>query len=223
MRRNGKQVCVIGLGHFGAGLARTLAEHCEVLAVDSDIQRVNDIADDVQSALCLDAREFHALSAAVTADFDEAVVCIGEQIEASILCSLHLRRIGVPVVRAKAVGPDHAEILRAIGVTHIVFPELETARRLSLQMMNPNLLDFIPLAGDYRVMDIASPPGFVGHTFEDLRIRTRLGLLVIAVKTDGGKGFEFLPGPAYVVKEGDVLVTIGKESDLLKLRDAEGA
>lgn len=219
MRRNGKQVCVIGLGHFGAGLARSLASHCQVLAVDHDIQRVNDIVDEVHGAVCLDARDFQALSASVTPDFHEAVVCIGEQIEASILCALHLHRIGIPVVRAKAVSPDHAEILRSVGVSHIVFPELETARRLALQMMNPNLLDFIPLAKDYRVMDLAAPSGFAGRTLADLKIRTRLKLLVIAVKRDEGKSFLFLPGPEFAVQPGDVLVVIGKEADILDLQD----
>ncbi|MBN2369778.1 MAG: TrkA family potassium uptake protein [Vicinamibacteria bacterium] len=219
MTRSDRRVCVIGLGHFGASLARSLARHCEVLALDSDIARVNAITEAVQRALCLDARDFGALSSVVSSDFDEAVVSIGESIEASILCTLHLKRIGVSIIRAKANSPDHAEILRAVGAEHIVAPEQETAERLALQILNPNLLDFIPLAKDYRVMDIAAPASFHGKSLVSLQMRSRFGLFVIAIKRHNGSTFVFLPGPDHVIEPADVLVTIGREEDILRMRD----
>jgi trk system potassium uptake protein TrkA len=222
MTKKGKQICVIGLGHFGAGLARSLARHCEVLALDSDITRVNSMAEDVQRALCLDARDYLALASVVSSAFDEAVVSIGGSLEASILCTLHLKRIGIPVIRAKANSTDHAEILRSVGAQHIVFPERETAERLALQMLNPNLLDFIPLAKDYRVMDIAAPGGFWGRSLLSLQIRNRFGLFVIAIKKHDGETFEFLPGPGHIITQDDVLVMIGRESDILRMREAPG-
>lgn len=220
MKNNGRQVCVIGLGHFGASLARSLARHCEVLALDRDMSRINAIADAVQRALCLDARDFSALSAAVSPDFDEAVVSIGESLEASILCTLHLKRIGVPVIRAKADSADHAAILRSIGAEHIVFPEQETAERLALQMLNPNLLDFVPLGRDYRVMNMAAPAAFHGRSLSSLQIRNRFGLFVIAIQKRSGEAFEFLPGPEHVIVKDDVLVLIGREPDILRLQEA---
>jgi len=218
MRRE-RRICVIGLGHFGAALARSLARHADVLVLDSEIARVNAIVDDVQRARCLDARDFHALASEVSSDFDEAVVSIGESLEASILCTLHLKRIGVPVIRAKATSADHAEILRSVGAEHIVFPEQETADRLALQMLNPNLLDFIPLAQDYRVMDIAAPGAFWGRTLLSLQLRNRFGLFVLAIKRQKGDIFVFLPGPDHVIEREDVLVLIGRASDIVRMRD----
>ncbi|MBN2499049.1 MAG: TrkA family potassium uptake protein [Deltaproteobacteria bacterium] len=220
MKNHKRQICVIGLGHFGAGLARSLARHCEVLALDSDINRVDGIAEHVQRALCLDARDFNALASVVSPDFDEAVVCIGESLEASILCTLHLKRIGVPLIRAKANSGDHAEILKSVGAAQIVFPEQETAERLAMKMLDPNLLDFIPLAEDYRVMDIAAPAEFRGRSLLDLQLRNRFGLFVIAIKKNNGEAFVFLPGPGRVIERDDVLVVIGRESDILKMREA---
>lgn len=216
-----RQICVIGLGHFGGGLARSLARHAEVLAIDSDMERVNAIAEDVQRALCFDARDLSALSSVVTADFDEAVVSIGDSLEASILCTLHLKQIGVPMIRAKANSADHEEILTALGAEDIVFPELEAAERLALKMLNPNLLDFIPLAQDYRVMDISAPESFRGESLIDLQLRKRFGLFVIAIKKqdDGDESFVFLPGPNYVIRPSDILVVIGREEDILRLRE----
>jgi trk system potassium uptake protein TrkA len=222
MKRNGRRICIVGLGHFGTGLARSLAKHCEVLALDRNIGHVNAIAEDVDRALCLDARDFNALASVVSSDFDEAVVSIGESLEASILCTLHLKRIGVPMIRAKADSVDHAEILKSVGAEHIVFPELEAAERLALQMLNPNLLDFIPLAKDYRVMDIAPPPAFHGRSLKSLQIRNRFGLFVIAIKKQDGSKFVFLPGPGYEIEPTDILVMIGQETDILKIRERPG-
>ncbi|MBN1654900.1 MAG: TrkA family potassium uptake protein [Deltaproteobacteria bacterium] len=219
MKRIGRQICVIGLGHFGAGLARSLAPRCDVLAIDNNISRVNAISEEVQRALCLDARDFEALSSVVSSEFDEAVVSIGESLEASILCALHLKRIGVRVIRAKADSADHAEILRSIGVQHIVFPEQESAERLALHMLTPNLLDFIPLAKDYRVMNLAAPAAFYGKSLVSLQIRNRFGLFVIAIKKSDAAAFLFLPGPEYVIEPKDVLVMIGRERDILQLRE----
>lgn len=220
MNTKERRVCIIGLGRFGSSLARLLAKRCEVLALDRDIDLVNAVADDVQRAVCIDARDFTALSAVVSADFDEAVVGIGDSLESSILCTLHLRKIGVPLIRAKANTRDHAEILASMGAKHIVFPEYDAAERLALQMFNPNLLDFIPLAKDYLVMDVAAPRAFVGRSLISLQLRNRFGLFVIAVKKPEGRRFSFLPGPDQVIEDDDVLVLIGREEDIKALQQS---
>ncbi len=219
MKANGNQVCVIGLGHFGAALAIALSRRSEVLALDRDMDRVNALAPHVQRALCVDARDLDALAAVVSVDFDEAIVSIGDDLEASILCALHLEQIGVKVIRAKAMNEDHAEILRAVGVSQVVFPERETAERLARRMLNPNVLEFFPLARGYSVMDVEAPRDFVGHSLLSLQIRKETGLFVIAIRKDGGETFVFLPGPDHVIEPGDVLVMIGREEDFLRLRD----
>jgi trk system potassium uptake protein TrkA len=222
MRSGKKLICVIGLGQFGSHIARELAQQCEVLALDSSEKRVNLIVDEVQRALIIDARDFQTLSSLVTPEFDEAIVSLGESMEASILCTLHLKRIGVKTIRAKAVTEDHASILRAIGATETIFPERETAQRLAAQIINPNLLDFIPLAEDFRVMDVAPPDSFHGHTLQELNVRDKYGVFVIAVKELVPPSFVFLPGPGFRIKPSDVLVVIGRESDLQNLlKEAE--
>jgi trk system potassium uptake protein len=222
MKHSDRRVCVVGLGHFGAALARSLARHCQVLALDNDIARVNAIAEDVQRALSLDARDYATLAAVVSPDFDEAVVSIGESLEASILCTLHLKYIGVPLIRAKANSADHAAILKAVGAAQTIFPEQETAERLAMRMSNPNLLDFIPLAEDFRVTDVVAPTAFVGESLAGLALRSRFGVFVIAIKKEQGTRFVFLPGPGDVIEPKDVLVVIGKEDDILRMGESDG-
>jgi len=214
-----KMICIIGLGQFGTELARELAKTCEVLALDKDEELVYALADVVQRALVLDARDFNSLRSVVTPDFDEAIVSLGESLESSILCTLHLHKIGVPMIRAKATTEDHAAILRSVGAKEVIFPERETARRLAAQMIHPNLLEFIPLEADYRVMDVAPPDAFYGHSLLELDLRKRFGVFVIAIKELVPERFVFLPDPGFVVKPSDILVMIGREEELTRIRE----
>lgn len=220
-RGDRKFVAVIGLGQFGTELARMLAGHCEVLAIDRNEAVVNAIADHVQSARALDARDFDSLAAVLERGFDEAVITMTESLEASVLAVLHCRRLGLPRIRAKALSDDHAAVLRAVGATDVIFPERETADRLAAQIQHPNLLDFIPVAPGFSVLDLAPPPEFAGQSLAQLGLRRRYGVLVIAVRR-GPTGFQFLPGPDHQVQTGDVLVIIGRDTDLLKLEEAGG-
>ncbi|MDQ1238272.1 MAG: TrkA family potassium uptake protein [Thermodesulfobacteriota bacterium] len=218
MKKGKKRICVIGLGQFGSEMARQLAKHCEVLALDMDEDRVNALADEVQQALIVDAKDYATLSSLVSHDYDEAVVSLGESMEASILCTLHLKKIGVPVIRAKAISEDHASILRSVGGTETIFPERETAQRIASQIINPNLLDFIPLAEGFEVIDVAPPDDFYGHTLQELNLRERFGAFVIGVKELVPPKFVFLPGPDFIVKPSDVLVVIGHHEVLNGLK-----
>jgi trk/ktr system potassium uptake protein len=220
MKAKKKYICVVGLGQFGGELARNLAEHCEVLAVDSDETKVNKITDLVQRALILDARDYDSLSSVVTSDFDEAVISLGEEnTEASILCTLHMKKIGVPEIRVKASNDDHATILRAVGATETIFPERDTAHRLASMINNPNLLDLIPLEEDYMIMDVAPPDQFIGKNLLQLKLRKKYNTFVIAIKEIIPPNFIFLPGPDFVIKPSDILVTIGRETDLYRFKD----
>jgi trk system potassium uptake protein TrkA len=107
-----------------------------------------------------------------------------------------------------------------VGATESIFPERETAHRISAQIINPNLLDFIPLAEDFRVMDVAPPDAFYGHTLLELNMRERFGVFAIAIKELIPPRFVFLPGPNFVIKPSDILVLIGREADLARMSEA---
>jgi trk system potassium uptake protein TrkA len=218
MSKNGTmKVCVVGLGRFGAALAVALAGRCDVLAIDADMERVNAISDHVQLARCLDVRDAVALEATVSKEFDLVVVSIAEDLAASILCTLRLRKIGVGRIIAKAHSRDHAEILQSVGADATISPEQEHAERLALKILNPNLLDYVPLAGEYRVMDVEAPRGFWNKTLVELDVRARFAVFIVAVRRNDA--FIFLPAPNFEIDSGDVLVVMGKEVDILHMSD----
>jgi trk system potassium uptake protein len=217
-----KHIAVVGLGQFGGELARVLAEECEVLAIDIDQNRVDEVVDVVQRAICLDAADLNSLRSVVSSDFDEAVVSTGGTMETSILATLHLQAIGLPIIRVKALSDSHGTILSLVGATEVIFPGRETARRIARTIINPNMLDFVPLEGDYLVRDMVLPKACHGHSLTELDLRRCLDLLILAVRRETEPHFVFLPGPDYVVQPRDVMVTIGREADMIVAERADG-
>lgn len=213
-----KRICVIGLGQFGRETATRLAqEGCEVLAIDLGQKLVNDIAESVHRALRLDARNFDDLSAVVSKDFDEAIVSVGENLEASILAVLHLKKIGISSIHAKALNADHASILKALGATNIVFPECEAAIRLVRQVVHPNVLENIHLSEGYMLSEVATPDKFFGKTLGELNIRREFGVYVIAAHERLPERTVFMPGPDFKCKPSDSLVLIGQTADIQRI------
>lgn len=216
-----KQVAVIGLGQFGTHLARTLARMgCDVLAIDMQEAAIAAIRDDVQQTVILDVRSLEALKSVITDETDEAIVSLGESLEASILCTLHLKEIGVKRIHAKASSRDHAAILKAVGATHVIFPEQETAERMAHRIVNPDLLDYLPLSKEYRVVEISVPPRFVGQTLAQLHLRKQYQVMVIAIKRGEGAELEFLPPADKILQAGNTLVMMGKEADIAAFKKA---
>lgn len=218
MKHRKKQVVVIGLGQFGLEVARSLARQCEVLVVDMDAKLIDEVNDEVTRALSLDVRDFGSLSAVVTPEFDEAVVAISGNLGASVLAVLHLKKIGLRNIIAKALNEDHAAILRAVGASEIIFPERETARRVAARILHPRLLDIIPLAENYRILEIAPPDAFYGKSLAELDLRKRFDIFVIAVKELVPERTVFLPPAETVIKPSDILIVIGREEDIETIR-----
>ncbi|MHC4442356.1 MAG: potassium channel family protein [Planctomycetota bacterium] len=217
-----KQICIIGLGQFGRHLARKLAQmNCEVLAIDRSEKAVNDIRDDVQQAVITDVRNPEAIKSVISKDTDEVIITLGESMESSILCTLHVQKIGVKRIRVKASNQDHATILKALGATDIIFPEQETAERMAQKIVNPDMLDYLPLSPEYSVVEINMPQSFAGQSLVQLALRRKYNVLVIAIKTPQTDQIQFMPSPDSVLKRGDTLILIGKEPDIKKLRKAD--
>lgn len=212
-----RQVAVIGLGQFGTNLARTLTEmHCEVMAIDSSEARAADLRDDVHRVVIGDARDMEVLQSVITSAMDEAVVSLGESMEASILCTLHLSQIGVKRIRTKAINEDHALILKAVGAHDLIFPEKETAERTARRIAYPTMLDYFPFAEDYRIMEILLPKTLVGKSLGESQLRGSFNLLVLATKSASTGQFKFMPGADDELSEDDILVVLGQEVDLAR-------
>ena len=212
-----EQVVVIGLGRFGSAVARELERlgH-EVLAIDRDEQRVNDIAPDVTHALELDAADEDALRGAGAADFGTAIVSISSDAEPSIFATMVLKRLGVQNVIAKAGSLLHGEILARVGADRVVFPERETGLRLAHSFSVPNVIDYLDVAPGFGIEKVRPPKAFVGRTLGELDMKARLGLTPLAVRR--GQQVVVNPTRDERIGEGDELIVVGRDDKLDQLR-----
>lgn len=212
-----KSFVVIGLGRFGTRLAKKLyAMDCEVLAIDIDNEKVQQIADDVTQAVSGDARDKDVLRALGVRNCDCAIVCIASDLSSSIFITMNLKELDVPYIVAKAQGIMHQRILEKLGANNVVIPEQEMADRLAHKLVAPNILDYIEISDDYSLVEEQAPEAWVNKSIKDLSVRSRLGISIIAVKN--GKNINIAPGADYIVKHGDILVIVGKYEALAKLR-----
>jgi trk system potassium uptake protein len=207
---------VIGLGKFGATVVRTLHERGhEVVAIDRDRGRVQEVRDTSTQAIEANCTDQDTLRALGLHDADAVVVSLGEQMDASILVTLYLKELGLREIVVKAVSEDHGKILHLIGATEIVHPERDTARRVARGLGLRSIVEYLPLAADSSLVEVQVPAEFLGKTLAELEIRKRFQVLVVAIKR--GEGLVIATGGDERLVAGDILVLIGKDSDLDKV------
>ena len=217
-----KQFGVIGLGRFGSAMAMTLTElgH-DVIGVDGDEGRVQQLADVITHAIQLDATDEKALRAAGIQEVDVAVVSIGENIESSLLVVMQLRELGIATIVAKAVTPLHGRILEKLGVSRVIFPEREMAIRIAHSLVMPNVIDYIELSRDFSIVEVPAPDAFIGRTLKQLELRPRLGLTLIAIKRQsddtGAVVTNIAPAADETIRPGDILALLGSNERLTQL------
>ena len=217
-----KQFVVIGLGRFGTSVATELYKmgH-EVLAVDSSLERVEDIADHVTHAVCADATDEADLSALGLGNFDVAVVAIGKDMQASILVTMLCKEQGVKFVLTKAKSEMHAKVLQRVGADKIVFPERDMGARVAYNLVSTNILDFIELSPDYSLVEIAVPKAWVGQSMKELNLRVRYGINVMAIRHANGD-ISVAPQGIDLLADKDVLIAIGANASIKKLESIAG-
>lgn len=179
-----KKIVVIGLGTFGREVALSLSRSgYSVLAVDQDPEAVEEIKDDVDSAVVLDTTDETALFEAKIDEMPIAVCAIGAQhMEDSIMTTALLHQLEVPRIIARALNQLHARILKQVGATEVVNPEQEMGRRVAFQVSSPGFREMFTLADGVCVAEVPVPPSFVGQTLAGLQVRHRYSLTVIGVE-----------------------------------------
>lgn len=210
-----KQFAVLGLGNFGFSLAVTLEKlGCEVVAVDSSEERVQQIADQVSYALSADIQDKELLKMLGTRNLDGVVVAISENLEVSILATLLAKDLGAPYVLAKAQSDVHADILKKLGADAVIFPEREMGSRIAKIMATKNFADWIELAPDYSMVEAPVPAGWVGKDLRELNVRGRLGINVVGVIR--GKQVSVNISPDERFQNGDIMIIVGENKILNK-------
>jgi trk system potassium uptake protein TrkA len=212
-----KQFAVIGLGRFGTSLAMTLTRMgYDVLAVDTNEEKINSIMDKVTHAVQVDAMDEQALKALGIRNFDVVIVAIGQDIQTNILVTVMLKDLGVKNVVSKAITDLHGKVLEKVGADKVVFPERDMGVRVAQALVSKNIMDQISLSPDYSIIELLAPDVVAGKTLEEGALRVEYGVTVLAIRR--GDDVIISPGARHVVNKGDVLVVVGRNE---KLKDLE--
>jgi trk system potassium uptake protein TrkA len=205
-------VVVIGLGRFGSQVAQSLVRlgH-EVLAIDESPKLVMQWSDTLTHVVQADSTDDEALRQLGVAEFGQAVVAIGSDIEASVLTVLALTELKVPSVWAKAVSAKHGKILSSVGADHVVYPEAAMGDRVA-HLITTRMLDYIefddqPGTPGYAIAKVPTPSSAVGRTLAESALRTKFGITVVGVKMPG-QDFTYAL-PETVIPDGAILVVSG--------------
>jgi trk system potassium uptake protein TrkA len=217
--RNGAgrhEFIVIGLGRFGTSLAMSLiAYNHDVLAVDADMKRVQQVAQLLPHVIQLDATKLEALREVGAATFDTGVVCIGTDFEANVLATVSLRKLGVRRVMAKARTVTQQEILLRVGADEVILPEHEAGVRLARRLAAIDFIDYLELSQDQGVVELVAPAALVGRSLKEIGMRQRYHLAVIAIRR--GDQVIVSPRAEEVIRPDDILVVLGRIADVEKL------
>jgi trk system potassium uptake protein TrkA len=222
---------IIGLGTFGSSLAIKLSQlgH-EVIGVDKQYEKVEEIKDKVTHAICLDCRHQHAINSLPIKNTDVVIVSIGEDEGANLLTTALIKKTNVPRLISRSVSPIHATILEAMDVLEIVRPEEETAERWAKKLTTSGIIDSFELTDKYSVVQVEVPTRFAGKTIAEVGFNQNYQVLVLTImKNIKEKGFlgtfkkglkleiEGVATAQTLLNEGDIMVLYGHNEDIYDL------
>lgn len=215
------QFVIIGLGRFGSSLGKELIKlGYEVLGVDRDEEKVQELSNILTHAVVADATEEEVLRSIGARNFDCGVVAIGDDIQASILATILLKDLGVKKVVAKAVSDLHGRVLERVGVDRIIYPERDMGVRVAHQLVSPNLLDYIELSKQYTIAELAVPQCLAGKSLDDVNPRGRFGCSIVAINKP--QGIIIAPVAKDVLSTDDVMVVIGTNDQIEQFQQSIG-
>ena len=208
-----KQIVVAGLGRFGSSLARGLYQvgH-DVMALDNNEKRVQDVMGNVTYALQADATDEVVLDELGIGNFDAAVVAIGSDIQASIMATVLFKTIDVKLIVARARNKLHGETLARIGANLVIKPEEGMGARLAHNLFRPTVEEYMEITSNFGISRIPVPARFASMSLKETGLagaRDKYGIAILALKR--GNNVTLSPDTDDKLREGDVLIIAGRD------------
>lgn len=208
-----KTIAVIGLGRFGFYIAKSLSRlDVNVIAVDNDEKRVQEISEYIDDAYIVDSINKQALEEIGVYNLDTVIVSIGENIEASILTVMALKDLNNKRIIAKAINSTHGEILTKIGAFKVIYPEKIAGRMLVKKLIDNMTVEEIDVSNTIKMIKLVANENFIYKKISEIEAEFK-DLKIISYKTEGIWRMEI--DSSHKVKKDDLLVFLG-ESKYIK-------
>ncbi len=211
-----KSILLIGLGRFGRHMAAKFNElKNEVMAVDIIEDRVNEVLPFVTGAQIGDATNEQFISSLGVRNFDLCVVAIGDGFQNSLETTSLLKECGARFVLARASRDVHAKFLLRNGADEVIYTEKEMATRLAVKYSSDNIYDYIELAPNFSIYEVAVPKHWIGKTILQVAVRTKFHVSILATKENNE--INPLPKPEHRFITTETLILMGHYEDVKKL------
>ena len=209
------QFAVIGLGSFGATVALELTKlNHDVIGIDTIKRNVENLADQITHAVIADATDEHVLEELNIQNCDAVVVAIGEDIEASILCVLNLKNLGVEKILVKAKTKAHHTILSHLNITKIIHPEEDMGVRVAQALNYPMVSRYMALDHDHYIIKVPVHEKLNKVNLSGI-LKQEPHIKVLLLKRDEQIIYEI--DSSFTLQTGDVLILVGLLTHLKKL------
>ena len=183
----------------------------DILVIDKDEDKIKEMREYTENAYVVKTLDKKSLSDTGIQNCDVAIVCIGEQLDSSILTTLHLVSLGIPHVISKANTSEHGEILEKLGA-EVVYPEKDMAVRLANRLITSKALDYVQLSEKLNISKVTAPDFIVGKTVIESDLRKKFGINIIAIENK--EGLTEIISPLYVFKNDDILYIAGEREKI---------
>jgi trk system potassium uptake protein TrkA len=210
-----KSILLIGLGRFGRHIATKLNElgH-EIMAVDHDEEKVNDIMPFVTNGQIGDSTNEAFLQSLGIDNYDVCIVTIGGDFQGSLETTCLLKELGAKKVVSRAERDGQAKFLLRNGADEIVYPEKQLASWMAIRYSSDHILDYIELGESCSIFEVSVPKSWIGKSILQIDIRKKFNINIIAIKEN-----EKINGtvtPDIILTENKTLLVLGEYKDLQK-------
>jgi trk system potassium uptake protein len=209
-----RQYAIVGLGSFGVRVLEKLAEATDqIIVIDKDKVIVEKYKDLAGKSFIADALNLEALTRIIPEAIDVAIVDVGDNIEAAIVVTNALKKLGARQIIVRADTEERGEILLIVGATRIVYPALEAANKIVPMLVSSTLLSFMAISPSLVLAELTIPEPYVGKTLIEANFRQTKGINVVAIRKAGEDDYDYFE-PKYIMQSGDVLLCAGTEKDV---------
>jgi len=212
-----KTYAVFGLGRYGIAVAKELvANGMETIAIDTDQKIVNDAAVCLPICKCADVTDAEVISHLGIGNIDTVIICMANNLEASVMATALCKEAGVKTVIAKCGNELHQKILLRVGADQVVFPENESGIRLARNLLSSGFIDMISLSKDVSMVEIDVKDEWIGKNLIELNLRKKYGFNIVAIKS--GDNVNVNITPEQVLDPEMTLIVIANTAKLSKLK-----
>lgn len=210
-----KTILLIGLGRFGKHIAVKLNElgH-EVMAVDRNEERVEEVLPYVTSAQIGDSMNEDFLKTLGVGNFDVCIVAIGNDFQGSLETTSLLKELGAKLVVARAARDIQAKFLLRNGADKIVYPEKQLAVWTAIRYTSDHIFDYIEIDKDYAIFEVEVPTGWIGKTIGEINIRQKYEISIMSIVRNERMELNMTSQTRFAA--GDALFVLGNYKNLQK-------